>query len=167
MDAPVNIQRCLEHAQGYLQLKMYDDALAAVAGVLAVAPNHLDALYWKGLIYLDQGKLQDAEGPFRRLVELDPEQAHVYVHLAWIYRRTVSLERAVEAIQRALQLNPKLPIALYNLACYRAVQGQSDQALKLLEEAVSVSKEYRKLARTDPDFDSVRQTEAFRKLIEN
>jgi Flp pilus assembly protein TadD len=146
---------------------MYDDALKEVDEVLAACPEHKDSLYWKGLIYLDQHKFTEAEPPLRRLIEIDAEQAHVYVHLAYIYRRTVSLERAIETIQQALQLSPKMPIGLYNLACYRAVQGQPTEALKLLSQAVTLSKEYRKLALTDPDFESVRGTEEFRKLIEN
>ena|ERR1051326_1736159 len=166
MDA-VQTKRHLDHAQGYLMLKMYDDALKEVDEVLAACPEHKDSLYWKGLIYLDQHKFTEAEPPLRRLIEIDAEQAHVYVHLAYIYRRTVSLERAIETIQQALQLSPKMPIGLYNLACYRAVQGQPTEALKLLSQAVTLSKEYRKLALTDPDFESVRGTEEFRKLIEN
>lgn len=161
------IKKKLEHAEGYLMLKMYEDALVEVGEVLATNPDHKDALYWKGLVYLEQQKLNEAETPLRRLIEIDPEQAHVYVHLAYIYRRTISLERAIETIQHALQLSPQMPIGLYNLACYRAVQGQQDEALKLLGQAVSLSKEYRRLALTDPDFASVRGTDAFRKLIEN
>ena len=162
-----HIKRHIDHAQGYLMLKMYSDALTEIDEVLAVAPDHKDGLYWQGMIYLDQGKLNEAEPPFLRLVEVDPEQVHAYVHLAWIYRRTTSLEKAVETIQKALELNPKFPIALYNLSCYRAVQGQTEEALKLLGEAITQEKEYRDLARTDSDFDSVRNTEAFRKLTES
>jgi len=167
MATSAQIKRHIEHAQGYLLLKMHDDALAEVDHVLSDTPDHREALYWKGMVYLEKQKLAEAEPPFRHLIEIDPEQAHVYVHLAYIYRRTISLERAIETIQQALQLSPKLSIALYNLACYRAVQGEAEEALRLLEQAVVISKEYRDLARTDPDFVSVRQRQEFQKITEN
>lgn len=161
------IKRHLDFAQGYAQLKMYDDAHAELEQVLRLSPDNLDALYWQGVLYLEEGKLQQAEAPFRRLIKLDPDQAHVYVHLAYIYRRTVSLEKAIETIERALQLKPTLPIALYNLSCYRAVEGKTGDSLKLLEQVCGLAKEYRELARSDPDFDSIRNLQEFRKLVEN
>lgn len=159
------VKRHLDHAEGYAALRMYDDALAEVAPVLACRPDHKDALYLRGLIQLEQRNLVDSEAAFRRLVELDPEQAHVYVHLAYIHRRTVSLERAVETISRALALKPSMPIALYNLACYRAVQGDTSESLRLLAQAVQQSKKYRDLARNDPDFDSLRGNVEFHTLL--
>jgi len=159
-------QKALRAAEGYAELKMYDDALAELDRLLAEVPDHLDALYRKGLILLERGRWAEAEAPFCRIIELDPEQAHVYVHLAWIYRRIASLEKAIETIQRAIELKPSMPIALYNLACYRAVQGQSEQALTLLGKAIGLAKEYRALARSDPDFESVKGSEAFKKLTE-
>lgn len=161
------LKRHLEHAEGYAALRMYADALAEVALVLESRPDQKDALYLRGLVLLEQRNLAGSEAAFRRLVELDPEQAHVYVHLAYIHRRTVSLERAVETISRALELKPSMPIALYNLACYRAVQGDTSESLRLLAQAVRLSKEYRDLARKDPDFDSLRGNVQFDNLLKS
>jgi|ERR1051325_365905 tetratricopeptide (TPR) repeat protein len=163
----VTFQRHLDHAQGYLMLKMYDEALAELDKVLESAPQHKDALYWKGLVHLEKGELRQAETPFLHLIALDRQHTSVYVHLAWIYRRTVSLEKAIETIQKALALNPRFPIALYNLACYRAVQGQTEDSLKALGEAVGLAGEYRGLAQGDPDFDSLRHHAEFQKLVKN
>jgi Tfp pilus assembly protein PilF len=160
------LQRHLDFAEGYLGLKMYADALTETEQALALDPKNINALYTRGVIHLEQKQLEQAEEAFQRLLALDPEQPHVFVHLAWIHRRTISLDKAIETIRQALLLKPKMPVALYNLACYHAMKGETEEALKLLAEAISLAQEYAALARTDPDFDSIRGLEAFQKLIE-
>lgn len=55
----------------------------------------------------------------------------------------------------------------YNLACYRALGGHRDEALRLLAAAIERDSdgELREWAATDTDFDSLRDDAEFRRLI--
>jgi predicted HTH domain antitoxin len=63
----------------------------------------------------------------------------------------------------------KLPNAdsFYNQACCYALQGDVEQAIENLQQAINLSPEkYREMAKTDSDFDSIRDSERFQALIQ-
>lgn len=63
----------------------------------------------------------------------------------------------------------KLPNAdsFYNQACSYALQGNVEQALENLQQAISLSPdEYREMAKTDSVFDSIREDERFQALLQ-
>ena len=57
--------------------------------------------------------------------------------------------------------------AWYNKACSYAIQGNIEQSLENLQKAINLNPdEYRKMAKTDSDFDAIREDERFQALIE-
>ncbi|NEP45463.1 MAG: tetratricopeptide repeat protein [Okeania sp. SIO2H7] len=56
--------------------------------------------------------------------------------------------------------------SLYNIACALALQGHLEAALENLQRAIELDPEkYREIAKTDSDFDSIRDDERFQSLI--
>jgi tetratricopeptide (TPR) repeat protein len=56
---------------------------------------------------------------------------------------------------------------LYNKACCYALQGNVEQALENLQQAINLSPDqYRKMAKTDSDFENLREYERFQALIQ-
>jgi tetratricopeptide (TPR) repeat protein len=76
------------------------------------------------------------------------------------------LEETAEQLRRAEAPPYILGAALFNLARVRATQGRLDEALTLLEEAVSMRPEIRSDAKDEPDFEPVRDSPRFRALVE-
>jgi uncharacterized Ntn-hydrolase superfamily protein len=76
------------------------------------------------------------------------------------------LDGALGAALRAVELNPTLPEALYDLACYYSLSGMKDEALETLGQALTLSPEFKKMARDDSDLEALRQDEAFRAMVE-
>jgi tetratricopeptide (TPR) repeat protein len=62
--------------------------------------------------------------------------------------------------------DPRQDLALYLLAVIEARRGSADSALSYLERAVEISPEAGAQARFDGDFESLRETETFRRLTE-
>jgi predicted Zn-dependent protease len=58
-------------------------------------------------------------------------------------------------VQRATELDPDYADAWYNLACYRALLGETQAALVALAEAVARDPSSRETAREDADFASI------------
>jgi uncharacterized Ntn-hydrolase superfamily protein len=84
---------------------------------------------------------------------------------SWNAAEAGDVERAAAFAERALELDPDDPLMLYNLACYRALSGRNEEALELLSRSLPRDESLRETARTDPDLESLRDTEAYRRLV--
>ncbi len=162
----VEIRKHLEAAEGYLALGMHDDALAEVNAVLAQQPGCEDGINAKAFVLLCAHRYADAEIWFEKLLAVRPKNVDGWIHLAYCRRRTKSLASAIEALEHAQRLRGDHPLANYNMACYYAVQGWHEEALRLLEKAVSKDPGYRRLAGEEKDFDGLRALPAFRSLVQ-
>jgi superkiller protein 3 len=76
-------------------------------------------------------------------------------------------EEAIASYDQALKFKPDYHEAWYNKACCYALQGNIEQALENLQHAINLSPdEYREMAKTNSDFDSIRDDERFQILIQ-
>lgn len=75
------------------------------------------------------------------------------------------LAGALADCTRAIELDPNLAAAHYNLACIYAFLGDADQACAWLAKAIALDPKWRDSARTNPDFDSIREAPCFQALI--
>jgi tetratricopeptide (TPR) repeat protein len=91
-------------------------------------PRDPDALYDRGVIELNRGDYVAAQELFERALKREPEAAHVHYGLAATRARLGSITPALEALERALNLQPNLRI-----------RAQHDQDLAAL--------------RNDPDYE--------------
>jgi hypothetical protein len=81
--------------------------------------------------------------------------------MAWCYKRTSQLPRAVAIMEEAYRVAPKEAIVLYNLACYYSLQGNKVKALSWLGRALRMRAELRKLIGDETDFDGLRDDPDF------
>jgi hypothetical protein len=56
-------------------------------------------------------------------------------------------------------------MVLFNLACCESLCGRTREALGHLRQAVEMSEEFRRSAKTDSDLDPIRDDPEFRQLI--
>jgi tetratricopeptide (TPR) repeat protein len=159
------VQKHVEYASGYLDLRMYDDAVREADIALALSPNFSPAIAIKSAALWQANRLSEAEPFVAQLAELNPRDAGIWINLAYIRRRTQSLDAAVDTLQRAFEVNPQDALAHYNMACYRAVQHRPDEAIELLKNALHLDPKLRVLAKVEPDFADLRGTSAFQQLL--
>ena len=90
---------------------------------------------------------------------------------AWINRgiALTKLQRyqdALESYDQSDRYQARFTEAYYNKACSYALQSNVELAIENLEKAIQlVPGKYQKLAKTDPDFDKVRNDKRFQELI--
>jgi tetratricopeptide (TPR) repeat protein len=65
-------------------------------------------------------------------------------------------QEAYDVLAAAEREHPDMPGVLYNLACAEARLGKTDEAVAHLARAIELYPAFTKLARDDPDFDSIR-----------
>jgi Kae1-associated kinase Bud32 len=76
------------------------------------------------------------------------------------------IERGLEWTRRALSIEPREPMLLYNAACIYCLAESSDEAIGFLEEAVRRGFSNRDWLRHDIDLDPLRDSPRFQALIE-
>lgn len=80
---------------------------------------------------------------------------------AWPLLEAGNPEGGIEIFKRTLATYPGNPNVLYNLACFEALAGRTDDALEHLAEAVEGDPRTREWAQEDSDFDSIRADPRF------
>jgi len=84
---------------------------------------------------------------------------------AWLeaapYLEAGEPELGIEIFERTLAAYPGNPNVLYNLACFEALAGHTDDALEHLAVAVEADPRTREWAQNDSDFDSIRADPRF------
>jgi tetratricopeptide (TPR) repeat protein len=159
------VQKHLQYASGYLDLKMFEEALREADTALAIEPGQTQAIAIKSAVLWHQNRLKEAEPFVAKLAELNPRDSAIWINLAYIRRRTQSLDAAVNTLQHAFNANPRDALAHFNMACYRAMQHRDDEALELLRSALHLDPKLKVLARAEHDFDSLRGRPEFQTLI--
>ena len=83
---------------------------------LGFDPGDVVAHHGLGLAFLEQGRLDEAEGLFQDLLRIDPNLAATWAGLARIQAERGDLDRSCESARNALAIEPKLPAAYCRLA---------------------------------------------------
>jgi tetratricopeptide (TPR) repeat protein len=107
-----------------------DLAVAQMRALLAVNPDHAEAMNFVGYAYAEQGvRLEDAERLVRRALELKPRSGHILDSLGWVLFRRGDARRAVEVLEQADALAGPDPTILEHLGdAYRANARPSNAA---------------------------------------
>ena len=161
------VQKHVEYAEGYLDLRMYEDAVQEADIALGLSPNLPQAIAIKSKALWDTNRLTEAEPCVAKLAELNPRDSEIWINLAYIRRRTQSLDAAVDTLQRAFEANPQNALAHYNMACYRAMQHREGEAIEMLRNALYLDPKLKVLAKAEPDFSELRLSPAFQQLLKN
>ena len=85
--------------------------------------------------------------------------------LGWCHKRTGRLDRAIAALERALEIDEDNPLLHYNLACYFSLDRQKEPALRHLALALDRKPEYREMIPGESDFDPLRADPEFQALL--
>jgi tetratricopeptide (TPR) repeat protein len=86
----------------------------------------------------DDASMLRAQKEFKLELAIDPDDAHSEYELGEIYWRKHQPEEALKHYSRAVQLRRNFTDALLALGKVWVFQGQADQALQVLQEAVKI-----------------------------
>jgi Flp pilus assembly protein TadD len=158
--------RIQHEAEGYLELGMPHYALQTLGRLGDPTGFDADALYLWGEGLRAMQRHVEALLPLERAAKLAPEDTRICVALGWCYKRTGRLDLAIEALEKALILEPSEAMLRYNLACYLSLAGQKGRALRHLSQALSLDPAYCQMVGAEPDFDSIRADPKFQAVCE-
>jgi tetratricopeptide (TPR) repeat protein len=138
-------QRRLEAACGYLELNMPQHALRELGRIADPQAIPFDFNRLRGEALRAADRFEEALEAYGRAMQEKPEELGVLLGMAWCYKRTGQLPRAIAAMEQAYQAHPKELIVLYNLACYFSLAGEKAQALSWLGRALRMESTLKKV----------------------
>jgi tetratricopeptide (TPR) repeat protein len=125
------------HRQGALAA-----AARAYQDLLAVDPEHADALHLLGVLAHQRGDSAQAVELIHRAIGLRPSVAAYHANLAEVYRARGQLDRAAGCGRTALRLNPQSAEAANNLGLILLQQGKPDAARDQFQTALRLRPDF-------------------------
>ena len=98
-------------------------ALEVFRTALHVNPKNPQSWYQLATLYLDLGRMSDAEASFKEALAANAKMGAAYNGLGAVAFELGQLEKAEEVVRKGLELEPRLRTAQYNLARVREARG--------------------------------------------
>jgi tetratricopeptide (TPR) repeat protein len=148
-------------------LAKYQEAIECFDKALKINPDDAYAFYNKGLALNSLAKYQEAIECYDNALKINPDYALSWNAKGVTLSKLNKIEEAVQYSDKAIDLDPSYANAWYKRACYMAIKIEINEALKSLQEAVRLDNTYLESAKSDKEFDNIRNDDRFRKLTGN
>jgi tetratricopeptide (TPR) repeat protein len=174
--------RTAQEVEGYLQLVVTVTNFCGVSDrvthrVLDRAIQALDRLDWRfdadtestflrGKVYRVYRRYEEAIHCLNQVRYDLHNDLHVWLALAWCYKRVNRIDMAIESLEEALLINPSQAIIHFNLACYWSLEENVEQAVTHLRNSLEIDPDFRDLIEKEADFDPIREHSEFLNLVD-
>ncbi|MFH1640271.1 MAG: tetratricopeptide repeat protein [Chloroflexota bacterium] len=148
----------------YDDMGKYEEALKDYNRSLELRPDHPATLTNRGATYDDMEKYPEALADYNRSLEIRPDDPDTLYNRGNTYSTMEKYPEALADYNCSLKIRPDDAGTLYNIACLYSLWKKPDDAFAFLEKAIGKDKKYREKARTDKDFDNIRNDPRFKKL---
>ena len=136
-DNPKFPQPWLSLAEVHIKERKNAEAAADYRRVLALVPDHIEALRGLGDLALLEGRLDEATARYGKILEVDPGDAGAMTKAGVLRMRTGRGDDAIALFRRAVEREPGNGEALLYLAGALAAGGRSAEALPFFERALA------------------------------
>jgi len=130
-------QPWLSLAEVHIKERKNAEAAADYGRVLALVPDHIEALRGLGDLALLDGRLDEAAARYGRILEVDPADAGALTKMGVLHMRAGRADEAIALFRQAVDREPRNGEALLYLAGALAAGGRSAEALPFFERALA------------------------------
>jgi len=124
----------------HLAVERYDSALTGFERAVELRPNYPGAMTNIGVVKWRLGAYDEALPWYRAALALDPvDQANPLSTIAGVYAFLGLFDRSLAAVERALTLQPDLPLAYHNAILLSLVQANDAAALEHARMLIATS----------------------------
>jgi tetratricopeptide (TPR) repeat protein len=116
----------------------YDQAIAAVSGLIETEPENADHPRFRAELYRLAGKIKQARADYERVIALRPDSGVGYTGLAEVYLQDGEYESALPYAKQALEREPDDWVAPYNLGMIEDRLNLWPDSVRHLELALRV-----------------------------
>ncbi|MBF0440764.1 MAG: tetratricopeptide repeat protein [Oligoflexales bacterium] len=104
---------------------------------------------------------------YENAIILDPNRSDYINGLGLVYYRMNEMNKALAQFSMAIEIDPDDATAKYNKACILSKIGRTLEALNTLREAIQLDPKLGETAKSDPDFDNIKNMHQFKTLVDN
>ncbi|RNC28833.1 MAG: Photosystem I assembly protein Ycf3 [Candidatus Dichloromethanomonas elyunquensis] len=145
----------------------FSQALSLFDKALILDPNCYQALNGKGAAYAFQGRYSEGLNLIREALRIKPDFEYGCFNLGLANELAGNWTAAVSAYQTALSYDSRDAWAYYGIASIYGRQGNADQTVFYLKQAIAIEPDAKETAKTEHDFDPVRSSSKFQALFNN
>lgn len=128
------------------EVRDWNTALRIVESEIARAPNDTDVRAWRARVLMWSGRLPEAENEYREILRIVPADPDEWMGLASVYSREGRTDMALQALDHALQIDPRR-------ADVHAARGR---ALVVLHREKEAKAEFNRALALDPRSEEAR-----------
>jgi tetratricopeptide (TPR) repeat protein len=174
-------QQMLREAEGYLDLigqfpgswklspavrdRLAQRAIDLLAIIALTHKSHFQVSFLTGYAYRLMERYAEAVPQLESAARIDEQELSPWIELGWCYKRLGKLDRAIEALEEAMESHSEEALVHYNLACYWALSKNVPMTVLYLAQAFDIDSSYRDLVAAESDFDAVRHDPHFDALV--
>lgn len=165
---PNNIPILLNKGAAFLDYKKEEEALETYEKILKIEPKNPNALARKGAILLQKGQTVEGNELLDESLRVDPNNHLALLNKGIFYSNSGYPQKAIdEYYDKILKDDPKDANALYDKACAKSLLNEEQDAIVLLKQAIELEPKCKQSAKTDKDFENIKNNEEFKKLIKD
>lgn len=127
----------------------------------------IQTLFLQAGFHQAQGRNEDALRGYRKLLSAKPDHAVAWLRMGTVLRDLSRYDEALEAFQKAAELDPDDPAAHYHAAAAHALRREREKMLEALARAVRHDGEFKDEALNDLAFREYWNDPAFKDLAES
>jgi tetratricopeptide (TPR) repeat protein len=155
-------------AEALRKLGRYEEAIANYNEVIAFNPDDYWAWYHRGLCYSELCRYEEAITSYDQALKINNKEIKIWGSRGMAFYYLGIYEQAIACYDKAIEIQPECCAGLYYYkACCFAKQDMIEFAIENLQRAIGISHEkYQDRAKTDSNFDAIREDERFQALIQ-
>ena len=141
-------------------------AIESYDKALDIKPDYHGAWSNRGLALDDLGQKEAAIRSYDKAIEVKPDMDEAWFNRGNSLKALERYEEAVASFDKSLGFLPDDAWAYNDKARCYVLWDKVDEALASLKRAIELDPKYQEQAKTDTDFDGIREDERFQRLVE-
>ena len=146
-------------------LERYEETLECLDKAFEIEPNYIFALNIKGIALDGLKRYEETLEYLDKALEIEPKDIFVLIIKGITLKGRKSYVKALECLDKAIEIDPNNAIAWYNKARLESLRNNLEESIKSLKNAIELDNSLWGKAMGEHEFDNIRDTPEFRKLI--
>ena len=149
-----------------IELQQYQEAINSFEQAIKVKTDYADAWNNRGVSLAKLQRFQEAVKSYNQAIAIKNDYSDAWNNRGVALAKLGIYGEAIACYDNAAKIRPDFFSAWYNKARCYALKNQLEPALKSLKKAISLNPgNCQEMAKTEPDFDDIRDNDIFKKLI--